>query len=194
MSETPDSGPACFILGLSVSQVRDVHSLLMQNKSFDHVYSFHTYTFFSRVFGAALLSDEKATGTCTKMSSKTSARAYQVHIVIILLVFSFAVAVTKAVSAPCWQLEEFVVAKECSACEGFHSVSFWDMYTHAQIKNFMVSKIYLMLLKQLTKALIDQKYSKNSNTEILLKLNASLLDKSIISVYACMYVLIDCEL
>ncbi|ROL48669.1 Protein JTB [Anabarilius grahami] len=47
-----------------------------------------------RVFGAALLSDEKAT-----------------------------VSVTKAVSAPCWQLEEFVVAKECSACEGFHSKS-----------------------------------------------------------------------
>ncbi|XP_067282144.1 protein JTB isoform X3 [Pseudorasbora parva] len=45
-----------------------------------------------RVFGAALLSDEKA-----------------------------AVAVTKPVTAPCWQLEEFVVAKECSACEGFHS-------------------------------------------------------------------------
>ncbi|XP_067267350.1 protein JTB isoform X1 [Chanodichthys erythropterus] len=63
-----------------------------------------------RVFGAALLSDEKAT-----------------------------VAVTKAVSAPCWQLEEFVVAKECSACEGFHSVSFWDMYTHAHIKKFRKS-------------------------------------------------------
>ncbi|XP_067282143.1 protein JTB isoform X2 [Pseudorasbora parva] len=47
-----------------------------------------------RVFGAALLSDEKA-----------------------------AVAVTKPVTAPCWQLEEFVVAKECSACEGFHSKS-----------------------------------------------------------------------
>ncbi|XP_056105596.1 protein JTB isoform X1 [Rhinichthys klamathensis goyatoka] len=47
-----------------------------------------------RVFGAALLSDEKA-----------------------------AVAVTKAMTAPCWQLEEFVVAKECSACEGFHSKS-----------------------------------------------------------------------
>ncbi|KTG45966.1 hypothetical protein cypCar_00029092 [Cyprinus carpio] len=45
-----------------------------------------------RVFGAALLSDEKA-----------------------------AVAVTKAVTAPCWQLEEFVVAKECSACEGLQS-------------------------------------------------------------------------
>lgn len=105
-------------------------------------------TFFPRVFGAALLSDEKATGTCTKIriSSKTNARAYQVHILIILLVFSFAVAVTKAVSAPCWQLEEFVVAKECSACEGFHSVSFWDMYTHAHIKKFMVSKIYLILL------------------------------------------------
>lgn len=45
-----------------------------------------------RVFGAALLSDEKA-----------------------------AVVVTKAVTAPCWQLEEFVVAKECSACEGLQS-------------------------------------------------------------------------
>lgn len=45
-----------------------------------------------RVFGAALLSDEKAAG-----------------------------AVTKAVTAPCWQLEEFVVAKECSACEGLQS-------------------------------------------------------------------------
>ncbi|KAF4100421.1 protein JTB [Onychostoma macrolepis] len=45
-----------------------------------------------RVFGAALLSDEKA-----------------------------AVTVTKAVTAPCWQLEEFVVAKECSACEGLQS-------------------------------------------------------------------------
>ncbi|XP_077052057.1 protein JTB isoform X2 [Siphateles boraxobius] len=45
-----------------------------------------------RVFGAALLGDEKA-----------------------------AVAGTKAMSAPCWQMEEFVVAKECSACEGFHS-------------------------------------------------------------------------
>lgn len=80
--------------------------------------------------------------------------------------FAFAVAVTKAVSAPCWQLEEFVVAKECSACEGFLSVSFWDMYTHAQITKFRVSNIYLMLLKQLTKAefSIDQKYSKNSNT------------------------------
>uniref|UniRef100_A0A671NWM3 Jumping translocation breakpoint n=1 Tax=Sinocyclocheilus anshuiensis TaxID=1608454 RepID=A0A671NWM3_9TELE len=44
-----------------------------------------------RVFGAALLSDEKA-------------------------------AVTKAVTAPCWQLEEFVVAKDCSACEGLQSV------------------------------------------------------------------------
>ncbi|NP_001038409.1 protein JTB [Danio rerio] len=42
-----------------------------------------------RVFGAALLSDEKT-----------------------------AVAVTKAMTAPCWQLEEFVVAKECSVCEG----------------------------------------------------------------------------
>ncbi|TRZ01263.1 hypothetical protein DNTS_008045, partial [Danionella cerebrum] len=41
-----------------------------------------------RVFGAALLSDERA------------------------------VAVTKAMTAPCWQQEEFVVAKECSACEG----------------------------------------------------------------------------
>ncbi|XP_042601434.1 protein JTB [Cyprinus carpio] len=48
-----------------------------------------------RVFGAALLSDEKA-----------------------------AVAVTKAVTAPCWQLEEFVVAKECSACEGLQSKTF----------------------------------------------------------------------
>ncbi|XP_051527241.1 protein JTB-like [Myxocyprinus asiaticus] len=45
-----------------------------------------------RVFGAALLSDEKA-----------------------------AVTVTKAVTAPCWQMEEFVVAKECSACDGFQS-------------------------------------------------------------------------
>ncbi|XP_051520331.1 protein JTB-like [Myxocyprinus asiaticus] len=45
-----------------------------------------------RVFGAALLSDEKA-----------------------------AVAVTKAVNTPCWQVEEFVVAKECSVCDGFQS-------------------------------------------------------------------------
>jgi len=59
--------------------------------------------------------------------------------------FSFAVAVTKAMTAPCWQLEEFVVAKECSACEGFHSVSFWDV--RAQTQKFRVSKIYLMFLK-----------------------------------------------
>ncbi|XP_051991157.1 protein JTB-like [Xyrauchen texanus] len=45
-----------------------------------------------RVFGAALLSDEKA-----------------------------AVVVTKAVNAPCWRVEEFVVAKECSMCDGFQS-------------------------------------------------------------------------
>ncbi|XP_059412358.1 protein JTB [Carassius carassius] len=45
-----------------------------------------------RVFGAALLSDVKA-----------------------------AVVVTKVVTAPCWQHEEFVVAKECSACEGLQS-------------------------------------------------------------------------
>lgn len=42
-----------------------------------------------RVFGAALLSDEKT-----------------------------AVAVTKAMTAPCWQLEEFVVTEECSVCKG----------------------------------------------------------------------------
>ncbi|KAA0710386.1 Protein JTB [Triplophysa tibetana] len=42
-----------------------------------------------RVFGAALLGDEKAT-----------------------------VAVTKAGAAPCWQVEEFLVAKECSPCDG----------------------------------------------------------------------------
>ncbi|XP_065147454.1 protein JTB [Paramisgurnus dabryanus] len=41
-----------------------------------------------RVFGAALLSDERS-----------------------------AAAVTRAAAAPCWQVEEFLVAKECSACE-----------------------------------------------------------------------------
>ncbi|XP_076864983.1 protein JTB isoform X2 [Brachyhypopomus gauderio] len=43
-----------------------------------------------RVFGAALLSEEKTT-------------------------------VTKAVTMPCWQMEEFVVAIECTVCNGFQA-------------------------------------------------------------------------
>ncbi|KAK1805076.1 hypothetical protein P4O66_019438 [Electrophorus voltai] len=43
-----------------------------------------------RVFGAALLSEEKTTGT-------------------------------KVVTMPCWQMEEFVVATECTMCNGFQA-------------------------------------------------------------------------
>ncbi|XP_036422397.1 protein JTB isoform X2 [Colossoma macropomum] len=43
-----------------------------------------------RVFGAALLSEEKS-------------------------------AVTKSVTMPCWQLEEFVVAAECTLCNAFQT-------------------------------------------------------------------------
>ncbi|XP_017550897.1 protein JTB isoform X2 [Pygocentrus nattereri] len=43
-----------------------------------------------RVFGAALLSEEKS-------------------------------AVTKSVTMPCWQLEEFVVATECTLCNAFQT-------------------------------------------------------------------------
>ncbi len=87
------------------------------------------------MFGAALLSDEKAAGTYKNQDfiKDCSLKCTRLIYLLLSLCFYFVGAVTKAVTAPCWQLEEFVVAKECSACEGLQLVRPGYTHTHTQL-------------------------------------------------------------